>query len=52
MTLTRRGFLKLSAVSVTALGFDLEPARGDAREYRTVCPYCAVGCGTIAYVHG
>jgi formate dehydrogenase major subunit len=24
----------------------------NAREYRTVCPYCAVGCGTLAYVHG
>ena len=43
-----------------ALGFDLRPAYAavrqlkirNAREYRTVCPYCAVGCGTIAYVHG
>ena len=24
----------------------------NAKEYKTVCPYCAVGCGTIAYVHG
>ena len=58
--ISRRGFFKLSAVAVSALGFDLEPARAasrqlkirNAREYRTVCPYCAVGCGTIAYVHG
>ncbi len=63
MRISRRGFLQLSAlgsVGVSALGFDLAPAYAaarrlkiqDAREYRTVCPYCAVGCGTIAYVHG
>jgi formate dehydrogenase major subunit len=42
------------------LGFDLRQAQAavrqlkiqNAKEYRTVCPYCAVGCGTIAYVHG
>ncbi len=58
--ISRRGFLKLSAVTVSALGFDLAPAHAasrqlkirNAREYRTICPYCAVGCGTIAYVHG
>ena len=55
--------LKASAGSgliLSALGFDLRPAYAavrqlkirNAREYRTVCPYCAVGCGTIAYVHG
>ena len=68
MKITRRGFLKVSAAGVgatalgfdSALGFDLAPAYAaarelkirDAKEYRTVCPYCAVGCGTIAYVHG
>lgn len=63
MDISRRGFLKLSAVGglgVSALGFDLKPAYAasrqlkirNAREYKTVCPYCAVGCGTIAYVHG
>ncbi len=62
MNLSRRGFLQLSAVGVGAgaLGLDLAPALAaarslkiqDAREYKTVCPYCAVGCGTIAYVHG
>ena len=60
---SRRSFLKASAgggLILSALGFDLRPAYAavrqlkirNAREYRTVCPYCAVGCGTIAYVHG
>jgi formate dehydrogenase major subunit len=63
MGISRRSFLQLSAlggVGVSVLGFDLEPAYAatrqlkisNAREFRTVCPYCAVGCGTIAYVHG
>lgn len=47
-------------MGVSALGLDLKPAYAavrqlkirNAREYKTVCPYCAVGCGTIAYVHG
>ena len=63
MDVSRRSFLKASAGSgliLSALGFDLRPAYAavrqlkirNAREYRTVCPYCAVGSGTIAYVHG
>ena len=62
LDVTRRRFLQLSAVGtgISALGFDLKPAYAatrelkirNAREYRTVCPYCAVGCGTLAYVHG
>jgi formate dehydrogenase major subunit len=63
MSMSRRTFLKASVaggVGISALGFDLKPAYAavrqlkirNAREYRTVCPYCAVGCGTIAYVHG
>lgn len=62
MAVSRRLFLQASAVGIgaTALGFDLTPAYAasrqlriqDAREYKTICPYCAVGCGTIAYVHG
>ncbi len=63
MALSRRTFLKVSAaggLGVSALGFDLKPAYAasrqlkirNAKEYKTVCPYCAVGCGTIAYVHG
>ena len=63
MDISRRTFLKASVtggLAVSALGFDLRPAHAavrqlkirNATEYRTVCPYCAVGCGTIAYVHG
>jgi formate dehydrogenase major subunit len=63
MDISRRSFLKVSAASglgLSALGFNLTPAYAasrqlkirNAREYKTVCPYCAVGCGTIAYVHG
>ena len=65
MDISRRDLLKSSALVaggglVSALGFDLEPAYAqsrelkisNARQYKTVCPYSAVGCGTIAYVHG
>jgi formate dehydrogenase major subunit len=63
MDVSRRTFLKVSVAGgagLSALGFDLAPAYAaarqlkiqHAREFRTVCPYCAVGCGTIAYVHG
>lgn len=65
MDITRRELLKSSALLaggglVSALGFDLRPAYAQtrelkisrAREFKTICPYCAVGCGTIAYVHG
>ena len=61
--ISRRTFIKASVVSgvgLSTLGFDLRPAFAavrqlkikNAKEYRTICPYCAVGCGTIAYVHG
>ncbi len=62
MGISRRGFLQTSAgaLGLSALGFDVEPVYAatrelkirNAREYKTICPYCAVGCGTIAYVHG
>lgn len=63
MAVSRRTFIKATLVGgagVSALGFDLKPAYAavrqlkirNATEYKTVCPYCAVGCGTIAYVHG
>jgi formate dehydrogenase major subunit len=66
MKLSRRGLFKLAAATaggsalVSGLGFDLRKAHAasrklkisQAREYHTICPYCAVGCGTIAYVHG
>ncbi len=42
---------------VSALGFDLHRARSikvasrieGAKESKSVCPYCAVGCGLVAY---
>ena len=65
MKLSRRGLFKLTAATgaagfISTLGFDLREAHAasrqlkisSAREYKTICPYCAVGCGTIAYVHG
>jgi formate dehydrogenase major subunit len=65
MDISRRELLKASALVgggrvLGAMGFDLAPALAasrqlkisQAREYKTVCPYCAVGCGAIAYVHG
>ena len=65
MELTRRDFLKLSAAggagaAWATYGFDLEPAYAQvsdlkisrAKEIRSVCPYCGVGCSMIAYVAG
>ncbi len=65
MDISRRDLLKATALAgggglVSALGFDLRAAQAvsrelkisNAKEVRTVCPYCAVGCGAIAYVHG
>ena len=65
MDISRRELLKVSALVggsglVSGLGFDLSAAYtasqelkiSNAREIKTVCPYCAVGCGAIAYVHG
>ncbi len=62
MELTRRRFLQLSGAAWTSvafggLGFDLGPiaayAQGfkleDARETKTICPYCAVGCGAVVH---
>src|SRR3989442_9540416 len=62
--LTRREFLKLGAggaagiaVVGNPLGFDLKAAKkrqialriAGAKEVKSLCPYCAVGCGLIAY---
>jgi len=65
MTLSRRDFLTLSSgtVSGTALGgligagINLTPTLARAQELRikdakvtpSVCPYCAVGCGTLVH---
>src|SRR2546428_7994743 len=62
--LTRREFLKLGAggaagiaVVGNPLGFDLKAAKKrqigsritGAKESKSLCPYCAVGCALIAY---
>lgn len=44
--------------AMAALGLDLRPARArawalriaEAKQYASVCPYCAVGCDTMIYV--
>ncbi len=66
MTVTRRDFLRISggvaagtAVgALLSLGADLRPKAAlakelrikNARAYPSVCPYCAVGCGTLVHV--
>ena len=61
MDLTRRGFLKVTAVGSTiALGFDVARAKAEMREFkisrttetRSTCPYCAVSCGVIIHTLG
>ncbi|HTX14134.1 MAG TPA: formate dehydrogenase, partial [Candidatus Baltobacteraceae bacterium] len=63
MEASRRTFLKVAVIggaSATVLGFDLKPARAQlkelkiarARETRSTCPYCAVGCGVLIYTIG
>src|ERR671933_2558409 len=65
MAVSRRAFLRTSSVTVAAtavgalagLGADLQPkvARAEelrirnAKVYPSVCPYCAVGCGTLVH---
>jgi formate dehydrogenase major subunit len=64
--MSRRGFLKLSTAamagtavgSLASLGANLEPKHLRATElrirnaqiYPSICPYCAVGCGTLVHV--
>ncbi len=62
MTLTRRDLLKRSLAAGSVLGLTeavASPARAltpeelktsGAREVRTICPYCSVGCGIVMYV--
>jgi formate dehydrogenase major subunit len=61
MEITRRGFLKATGLGTTiALGFDVSRAQAEMREFkisrttetRTICPYCAVGCGVIIHTLG
>ncbi|ADC89591.1 molybdopterin oxidoreductase Fe4S4 region [Thermocrinis albus DSM 14484] len=62
MEVTRRGFLKLTGVSlgtglIGSLGFDLSPAYARVRELKiakakavkSICPYCSVSCGVLIY---
>ena len=56
----RRDFFRLATAGSTLLGFDLEPARAEARalkisrttETRSTCPYCSVSCGVIVHTQG
>jgi formate dehydrogenase major subunit len=65
MEVSRRQFLKLggaaagtAAGALLGLGADLRPKVAlaqelriqDAKVYPSVCPYCAVGCGTLVHV--
>lgn len=61
MEVTRRGFLKATGLGTTiALGFDVSRANAEMREFkisrttetRSICPYCAVGCGVILHTLG
>jgi formate dehydrogenase major subunit len=59
--LSRRAFLRASATTalggLVGLGVSLAPAKARAealriqgsKVFRSVCPYCAVGCGTVVH---
>jgi len=59
MGVSRREFMKLSGSSVLlgSLGVRVDPAEAaaqelrikDAKETKTICPYCSVGCGIIIH---
>lgn len=62
LEISRRGFLKLTGAStLTAilgdLGFDLSSVQAQVKNLKiksaqatpTICPYCSVGCGILAY---
>jgi formate dehydrogenase major subunit len=61
MRVSRRDFLRASSGTalggLVALGVDLTPAKAratelrirDAKSFPSVCPYCAVGCGTVVH---
>lgn len=64
MELTRRRFICLTGsvfagLTVVGLGVDLLSAKARAqqltfkraRETKTICPYCSVGCGAIVHSH-
>jgi formate dehydrogenase major subunit len=53
-----RGLKRTALAGMAALGIDLQPAQerattlriAEARQFGSVCPYCAVGCDTMVYV--
>jgi formate dehydrogenase major subunit len=53
-----RGLAGTALSAMAALGIDLRPAQArawalriaEAKQYASVCPYCAVGCDTLIYV--
>lgn len=62
--ISRRDFLKLSGataatLAVVSLGFDENTAKAQAAELKTanmkptptICPFCSVGCGILAYAN-
>lgn len=62
MELTRRRFFQLTGSACVGfafggLGFDLSPIEAHARQFKlekareskTICPYCSVGCGAIVH---
>jgi formate dehydrogenase major subunit len=62
MRVSRRDFLRAGTAlgGLAALGVDLTPTQAraaalrirDAKAVPSVCPYCAVGCGTIVHTIG
>ena len=58
--ISRRQFLGAAVAATTAFGFDLKAAAAAARELKiarttetkSVCPYCAVGCGVVIHTLG
>ncbi|OPY10048.1 MAG: Formate dehydrogenase subunit alpha precursor [Syntrophus sp. PtaB.Bin001] len=58
MEVSRRGFLKITGATLAAGGIGLRSASAQAqplkiqyaKEYTTICPYCAVGCSIIVSV--
>lgn len=62
MTISRRDFFRVSTGTalggLVGLGVDLAPATAraealrikDTKVFPSVCPYCAVGCGTVVHV--
>lgn len=57
-SLFSRGLKRSALAGMAALGIDLQPAQArawalriaEAKQFGSVCPYCAVGCGTLISV--